>query len=305
MFPHSPSVNFFCISVNVLKSERTACIIISQETHISSPFGMLKNTMHNTDISSTSQRMVTVESLFLDISDATHAYLETNHALRLASGNEASNQAHENQHLCQQQLLQRNTTAYHNLAWKVRHARFLLRAWEVSHTTRRATDRAPTPSKVAEMIAGRFYLNYMPDREKFFLDVDLGFLLSDRAADADKRCAICMEPHDRRTKRLLCGHIMHEACVRTWFEAQGPGVGILREGIKSCPTCRQQYCVGKLPQYMEPLMREEDEGYIMWLSRAGFARSGKTLAVVRLAEQRVDQQIMVAIVDSLQSGSGI
>eukprot|EP00731_Ephydatia_muelleri_P027281 Em0019g154a len=40
-------------------------------------------------------------------------------------------------------------------------------------------------------------------------------------------CIICREEMTQRCKKLLCGHIFHTACLRSWFQRQ-----------QTCPTCR-------------------------------------------------------------------
>ncbi|XP_061981859.1 E3 ubiquitin protein ligase RIN2-like [Populus nigra] len=53
----------------------------------------------------------------------------------------------------------------------------------------------------------------------------------------DDECAICREPM-AKAKRLLCSHLFHLACLRSWLD-QG-----LNE-IYSCPTCRKPLFVGR------------------------------------------------------------
>ncbi|KAH8513642.1 hypothetical protein H0E87_006780 [Populus deltoides] len=53
----------------------------------------------------------------------------------------------------------------------------------------------------------------------------------------DDECAICREPM-ANAKRLLCSHLFHLACLRSWLD-QG-----LNE-IYSCPTCRKPLFVGR------------------------------------------------------------
>ncbi|KAI5594832.1 hypothetical protein POPTR_003G109400v4 [Populus trichocarpa] len=53
----------------------------------------------------------------------------------------------------------------------------------------------------------------------------------------DDECAICREPM-AKAKRLLCSHLFHLACLRSWLD-QG-----LNE-IYSCPTCRKPLFLGR------------------------------------------------------------
>ncbi|KAG6780915.1 hypothetical protein POTOM_013794 [Populus tomentosa] len=53
----------------------------------------------------------------------------------------------------------------------------------------------------------------------------------------DDECAICREPM-AKAKRLLCSHLFHLACLRSWLD-QG-----LNE-IYSCPTCRKPFFVDR------------------------------------------------------------
>lgn len=53
----------------------------------------------------------------------------------------------------------------------------------------------------------------------------------------DDECAICREPM-AKAKKLLCNHLFHLACLRSWLD-QG-----LNE-MYSCPTCRKPLFVGR------------------------------------------------------------
>ncbi|XP_023601400.1 E3 ubiquitin-protein ligase synoviolin isoform X3 [Myotis lucifugus] len=65
----------------------------------------------------------------------------------------------------------------------------------------------------------------------------------------DNVCIICREEMVTGAKKLLCNHIFHTSCLRSWFQRQ-----------QTCPTCRMDVLRASLPTQSPPPPEPADQG---------------------------------------------
>lgn len=96
-----------------------------------------------------------------------------------------------------------------------------------------------------------FFENY--DDSYFYRHVPLEVA----TADGDD-CSVCLNPHDKDTKQLPCGHKFHEGCIKGWFQAQE---------ANTCPLCRHLFQIFEMPEFgrnrRNQPMEVEDVEYFM------------------------------------------
>ena len=57
-------------------------------------------------------------------------------------------------------------------------------------------------------------------------------------------CVFCYEEFDETTRKISCGHMFHEQCLKDWFQ-NDESIGVSAK----CPTCRQPISTEAVPQH--------------------------------------------------------